>query len=68
MHGFTVNQSYTTTYKTHYKSTTLHIDSAQNKEQIYLLKIMAKTKYSSPNQFYLIKNIPRDPTVSIPNL
>lgn len=32
MHGFTVNQSYTTTYKTHYKSTTLHIDSAQNKE------------------------------------
>lgn len=29
---------------------------------------MAKTKYSSPNQFYLIKNIPRDPTVSIPNL
>lgn len=32
MHGFTAHQSYNTTYKTHYKPTTLHIDSVQNEE------------------------------------
>lgn len=30
LHGFTAYQSYTTTYKTGYKPTTLHIDSALN--------------------------------------
>lgn len=31
-YGFIAYQSYNTTDKTHYKLTTLHIDSAQNKE------------------------------------
>lgn len=57
-HGFTPYQSYNTTYKTHYKATTLNFDCPKQ----------GGKHNSSSNQSYLIRNIPRDPTVSIPSL